>query len=398
MSKLDNKQWPVREKRAESSQGGKKHWSFAGRHTSFVSRGYVMAKELCFHGVNRPIPPDESRITSLALGSPGRVFGATSGERCHLFAYFRLPSEDVISDMGIVPGAKEIRGSLVAWDAQTLFLGTAPAPGRVVKCSVSTGWSDCIQEWYHAPAKFEDVSTPIADEGIAALVGDKQQGVVYGLTDSTGTLFKFDVESGKTEILGAVDEHGQFSKKLLLAGNGSVYGAGAFGQLVAHHPYLTGGIERIDAAIPANAGKAIYARVGSWAEDPVTGMIYGGTETDGLLFSFDPDSDTIRSYGRPTLEARISAIAVGADGLVYGISGEAGSLGHMFMFEPETGCITDLGIPLATTEIRRYGYEFEAAITGPDGEIYLGETDRGGCLFMYFPPIPRREKLDDMPF
>ena len=76
---------------------------------------------------------------------------------------------------------------------------------------------------------------------------------------------------------------------------------------------------------------------------------------------------------------------------MFGIAGEPGGCAHLFCYNPETRELKDLGVPLATVETPWYGYEFEAAVTGKDGEIYLGEVDRISHLWIYFPPIPGRK-------
>ena len=367
---------------------------------SFVGRGYMMCKELGFHGINRPIPADESRITSLAVGGRGRIWGATSGERVHVFLYCRRPSEDLVMDVGVIPGAKQARGTVVAWTHHTCFVGASPAPGKIYKCS-HRGAGGCIQEWVHGYGTITEFAAPVPDEGIACLVGDKNRGCLYGLTDRTGTFFIVEVEDGgkdvglkakEVKIIGEVDEIRNFSRTLIVANDGTVYGAGAVGRLFSYDPLCTPAIRRLDVSIPAIAGKHMYARVDSWAVDPFTGLIYGGTAHDGLLFQFDSSRMKMKSLGKPTSETRIRAITVGNGGTVYGVSGEENSLGHFFAYDPAEGSLDDLGIPIAMTEIRRYGYEFDAAVTGPDGEIYLGESDRGGCLFIHFPAIPKRTR------
>jgi len=367
---------------------------------TFVGCGYMMCKELGFHGMNRPIPADESRITSLAVGGRGRIRGTTSGERVHVFVYCRRPSEDLVMDVGVIPGAKEARGTVVAWTRDTCFVGVSPAPGNIYKCSQG-GAGGCIQEWVHGYGTITEFASPVPDEGIACLVGDKDQNCLYGLTDRTGTFFIVEVEDGgkdvglkakEVEIVGPVDEIQHFSRTLIVTTGGTVYGAGAAGRLFSYSPFFTTGIERLDVSIPAIAGKQMYARIDSWTRDPFTGLIYGGTAHDGLLFQFNPNQGTMKSLGKPTNETRLRAITVGNDGTVYGISGEENSLGHFFTYDPMDGSLDDLGIPIAMTEIRRYGYEFDAAVTGPDGEIYLGEGDRCGCLFIYFPGIPKRRR------
>ena len=53
---------------------------------------------------------------------------------------------------------------------------------------------------------------------------------------------------------------------------------------------------------------------------------------------------------------------------------------------PSTGDLRDLGLLRATLPDEWLGHEFDAILTGPNGEIYLGESDRISRLFTYFPP------------
>lgn len=392
MTDLENRQWPQRRKRDPERDRKSESENITSQRgpaqqTSFVSRGFMLCKELGFHGVRRPIPADESRITALAVVSRDRVFGTTSGEHPHVFVYCSGALEGIVLDLGVVENATYLGRTIVGWDNATVFLGTSPAPGRIVKCRASAG-GNCVQEWGHRPGLFEDVAVPLPDEGIACLAGDPEFGRLYGLSDQTGTFFHFDVESGEVTLYKTVDELRHFSRTLLVTRTGDVFGAGAHGRLFSYSPHHTAGPEQIDAALPSVPGRSMYARVDSWAEHPATGIIYGGTEADGILFAFDPTTHEMRSLGKPTSASRIPAITVGKDGIVYGFSGEDGSIGQMFAYDPEGGTLENLGIPVATAELRRYGYEFAAAAAGHDGEIYLGENDRGGCLFVYFPPIP----------
>jgi len=51
----------------------------------------------------------------------------------------------------------------------------------------------------------------------------------------------------------------------------------------------------------------------------------------------------------------------------------------------QEGVRSILGAVVATVGVRRYGFEFSCAIAGLDGEIVLGECDRGGHLWIYYP-------------
>jgi len=49
----------------------------------------------------------------------------------------------------------------------------------------------------------------------------------------------------------------------------------------------------------------------------------------------------------------------------------------------------ELGCAVSVIERRRYGYEFGDAALGRDGQLYFGEDDDLGHLWIYFPRIQR---------
>ena len=59
----------------------------------------------------------------------------------------------------------------------------------------------------------------------------------------------------------------------------------------------------------------------------------------------------------------------------------------MFCYNPDTNEVTDIGVAVSVIERRRYGYMFADAVVGRDGQIYFGEDDDLGHLWMYFPVI-----------
>ena len=92
----------------------------------------------------------------------------------------------------------------------------------------------------------------------------------------------------------------------------------------------------------------------------------------GPVYSSKPKPtpvDAITALGKPIDEGReILSLTTGADGRIYGGT-DIGcvNVGHMFVYDPATGEITDLGNP---------GYECNAMTTGTDGLIYLGGGTR----------------------
>ena len=124
--------------------------------------------------------------------------------------------------------------------------------------------------------------------------------------------------------------------------------------------------------------------------DPVSGLIYGGGREHGTLFSFNPETAQTKLLGKPTINPRLKALAMGNDGRVDGITGDRDDLAHMFLYDPAEACIQDRGLTVATMENRWYGYVFDCMLTGDDGEIYLGQSERTSQLFIYFPDIKAR--------
>jgi len=362
---LRRRKWPTK---PEGVSYSAPPYVFEGR---MFNRALQLEQDL-----SEPIPPGECAITSLAVAPDGAVFGATSGTRSHLFRYCWMPPHDDVYDLGVIEGARAVRRALVVAADGTVLGGiTQAADGKKEGglFRASGGHIDLL------PA-------PVPGECVACLALDKDRGIAYGLSSESGTFFSVEVRSGTVSVKGKVAEAGDFSHALVLDRGGNVYGTGPLGRLFRFNPEKDH-IEELPLGLPTVAGRAFYNRMDSAALDPSTGLIYGGGSADGVLFVLDPQELTIRSLGKVTAEPRCRAITVGLDGRVYGVAGEPDGMGHLFCYDPEVHELRDLGIPYAVSERPWHGYEFEAACTGPNGEIYLGESDRISHLFIYFPPI-----------
>ena len=90
-----------------------------------------------------------------------------------------------------------------------------------------------------------------------------------------------------------------------------------------------------------------------------------------------------------TLLAPVGPMAVTHDGRVFGFCGA--DMAKMFCHDPRSGKTTNLGVAVSVLERRRYGYVFGDAVTGRDGQVFFGEDDDLGHLWMYFPRIPQRD-------
>ncbi len=60
---------------------------------------------------------------------------------------------------------------------------------------------------------------------------------------------------------------------------------------------------------------------------------------------------------------------------------------QLYSFDPVQGEFRTLGLLIADRSPHYYwrGYQFDSMTTGPDGTIYLGESERRSHLFLYIP-------------
>jgi hypothetical protein len=383
---LKNKNWDAARASGRASWGS---WGWDSQRrfqdSTFVRQGSIICKELSFRGLLRRIPPGECAITSLTMGPNYYIYGATSGKRSHLFRYRPQGTSGVVIDMGVIGKETAVRNSLVVTNDNLVVGGTAG--GWIFTSQAATYAGDFIQEWELSGSPIDLVTQPFKGEGIARLVYDQGHNIIYGLTDKSGILFTYDQVKKKARKIGRIEQP-EYSPALVLDAKGTLYGAGYEGHFYRVAP-AGKKIEFIDAFMPTFAGQNVFDGIQTMVFDPASGWIYGGGREHGTLFAFNPETLETKFLGKPTMNSLLGSLAAGNDGRIYGISGGPEDMAHFFCYDPATGSIFDQGIPLATLEVRWYGYVFACMLTGPGGEIYLGQSERISNLFIYFPDIKK---------
>lgn len=418
MLNLENKKWPIPPPEEERFKGENIRKLLKLRleyeKSVFVSEGHIEVRRLGPAAFTKPISPGESAITALTKYSDGKIYGGTSGKKAHLFFYDPSPDADTVVDISTVGDSISIT-SLVSQDNGYIFGSTASEErDGVIFCYIPCGakkeekfncgsfedirkiWDTPVEDQIfhsivdpcHSAGEIKVLTAPIKGEGIASLVIDNTRNLLYGLSNKKGIFFIYDILEKKTRVITQVDSLNEFSPSLIIDKEENVYGVGVMGKLFKYNPEEDT-LKKLNVSIPSLKGRELYNRVDSWKLDDCTGAIYGGT-IDGILFRFEPDKEKIISLGKPIDQCRIRAITIGNDGRVFGIAGEPGGCAHLFSYDPEIHELRDLGVPLATVETPWYGYEFKSAVTGKDGEIYFGESDRISHLFIYHPRISKR--------
>jgi len=318
-----------------------------------------------------PIPPEECGITSLVVDKTGRVFGSTAGRRCHLFLWDPKEKKHIVK-IGTIDTACT-KSSLAIVSDGSILLGIKPTSGESPLYRYVPGYSS---------NHLEKLAVPVRGEGIAVLAADSDASCVYGLSSITGTFFYFDNKTNYVKVFEPLDEHNLFSEVLVVTPDGDVYGGCRWTEIF-RYDHINEQIQRTIIVAPSLAGRKMYNRISMLIFNQKDGYIYGGTSSDGLLFRFSPNLKEVISLGKPLAVPSIRCCVVTPNGDLYGIGGK--EMCHLFRYLPDKCDMRDMGILSVASPRHWDGYEFDAAVTGLEGEIYFGENDRISHLFIYYP-------------
>ncbi|MBM3472716.1 MAG: hypothetical protein FJX75_05520 [Armatimonadetes bacterium] len=356
----------------------------------FVSEGTVYCFGLREYLVEPSIPRGESAIGALLALASGTVFGLTTGERSHLFYFhpgFGVAHVGPVSD-GPAGGA----ALLHLGGNQILGGWWGPKGGGLFRHNATVEIGQGMEQFRGAKGAIEPLKLPEVGYGLAAFAGPTDDAAAYGLTLPDGALIRIDAGSHRTKVVARVANP---TPVLVLLPSGVLLGAFAEGRLWQYAPD-EGRLTALDAHAPCQKGKRYVAGVQGLilADD---GLVYGGTSTDGFLFSFDPATHAVVNLGKPNRQSNIRALAQGHDGRLYGLVEEPQGLAHLFRFEPTTRGFCDLGVLGAAFPECWTAHSLGAITVGPNGELFIGETDSLSHLFVYYPPIPRRKEPTPLP-
>ncbi len=365
------------------------------------------------------IPPDESAVTSLITGPDGNIYGGTTGPACHIF-YFSI-STNRVEPLGKIPGQQSIHHSMVVGGDGNIYFGTGldetkqyhisdPIPGH--GGIVISLWNDVKNRYkdyegghlyrydpaqsskirfdIDKPAAVEDLGIPVAGDGIYTLTTSPDGMKIYGLTYPHGHFFIYDLKEKKYADKGEIYKKKVYggpnrslrsiSRSLISDTEGDIYGS-ADDQQIFVYRVESDMLEVLNIKIPH-----IYIAVIEVLIPGHNGWIYGGT-SEGFLFRFEPENQTIVNLGKPLDQMRIRALAAGLDGKIYGIAGERKDICRFFCYDPDMAGYSDMGVINVdrTPYYMWMGKQFDSMTTGIDGTIYIGESERKSHLFIFYP-------------
>ena len=393
---------------------------FDAHRLDFRTLGYLDVTE---------IEADNSPITALQTATSGRVYGATSGKtRSYLFLYDR--SINKVRPLGHIGDARGVHHALAQDSDGSLIIGgglsmlapvplTQKFPGgfRAIEEQL---WKDVVAPYTNypgghlyrydpandkvtrlpsEPCPLDDLGVPVRGDSIYALGLDAKTRQLYGITYPHGRFFVWDLEKKKFRDIGPVVDRKVYSgpertwrsvpRALHVASNGRVYTSGEDGRVIYFDP-ASQKLIRTKMQIPGEYWEAWnyhgYPVVEQWVLDRKGNLF--GTTSDGYLFQMRAESEQIVNLGKPRIHRRVRATVLGPDERLYMICGEFEDACKLISYDT-TGRegFRDWGV--LTVDRSPYyakrAYQFDAMTVGMDGTIFIGESDRRACLFMFLP-------------
>ncbi|HPA19485.1 MAG TPA: hypothetical protein PLU30_17190 [Verrucomicrobiae bacterium] len=376
------------------------------------------------------IEADNSPITALLTATNGRVYGATSGKTASfLFLYDRGINK--VRPLGRIADARGVYHALAQDSDGTLLIGgglnmLAPVPltrefpggfraiekqlwidvaathtnypgGHLYRYDPAKG--DAGTRMPGEPCPLEDLGIPVGGDSIYAIAMDANSRHLYGISYPNALFFAWDITKNKCDIIGPVVERRIYSgperawrsvpRALHVAPDGRVYTSGDDGRIV-FFDIASKKLVRTAMQIPGEYYEAWnyngYPVLEQWATD-AKGNLFG-TTSDGYLFQIDVGQGRIANLGKPRLSRRVRAMALGQDERLYMICGELQEMCKLISYDPagQEG-FRDWGV-LAVDRSPYYArraYQFDAMTAGIDGTMFIGESDRRACLFLFLP-------------
>ncbi|MBK7495811.1 MAG: hypothetical protein KJ050_00360 [Candidatus Omnitrophica bacterium] len=346
-------------------------------HGTFTIEGTFVAFPLCFPGASQPIPPDESRIVSLDISREGMIYGGTEGHCVHLFVGMFHGVTGMVFDLARIENAQACIGVHCGPESVVAVVhGTGGS--RIVSVPHQSLPFDLIQEWgFEKPVLSDVYRFPEGEKAVHSYCEADREHLLC-LTDQGAVRIHIPT-SKRTEI--------EAPEGLSRPGglqSGKVVAIGPDRSIWEYEP-ASSRFRKSEVLLPDDftVGEKICWLHGSSREATFV------ADSDGRIYRLSEGSSTLefsKSLGQ-TRHKPVTALAETHDGRLYGFGGDG--ISRFWRFSPRSGELKDLGVAVSILQQRRYGYEFSPAVVGRDGQIFFGENDQGGHLWIYFPKVER---------
>ena len=357
----------------------------------FVREGILVAVPLCFPSQSQPPPAGETAINVLSVGPGEFIIAGTTGRCAHVLAARIHGQTGVVRDAAVIPDAVTIAAVVGQTDepkhstVDLFAIGSGPNGSALWKANGRMG-NMMIQEWGPVYTADAEKLCDLGKDPVIHAVLNPGSNHLVGINEA-GEVLEINMHEPSWHVIDRINSPMSQRGRLICDATGRVWGTTGDGRL--WHADDSQNLEVTDIQVPFE-GKSHLPAV-NWALDSTSGILYGGVEQTGMLFTFSPGNGSIEELGRPSHLAGIGALTVGHDGRLFGAAGTELDVGHLFAFDPNQRALTNLGVAASVLSVRQYGYHFRCAATGEGGEIYFGQHERVNHLWIYFPPIRKRK-------
>ena len=376
----------------------------------------------------------DERETNVLEAVGNVVYGATSGDRCHVFRF--SPGSKELQILGTLPGPNTVmKGLVVAGDA--IYVGTMLSKEQILykirqqqpdfdpydvnlvplESSWNTGHLYKISGIDGADPDVEDLGVPVEGQGIHTLAMDVKRGLIYGVTAPMGRFFIYDTNTGETvdtafgttyttvsnhqvgavtvnrELADLTPGEGEWNNRLIpkamyVADDGTMYTSGWKGQILKYDPTIAAIQNRFSVVgwIPSVPGRHYWNRIDAIVESK--GKLYMGT-SDGYIIRLDPSTGEMENLGKPIRAVDVIGMAFSPlDGKLYGVSGgELEGMGRFWACDPDKGTFeVDYPALQVFNNRRRVG----AVVATEDGTLVMSEAWRVADLHVLTPGEPQK--------
>lgn len=251
--------------------------------------------------------------------------------------------------------------------------------------------------------RLEDLGIPFRGAAIRHLVMDRQRQFLYAVTFPRGEFHTYRMATGRTAMIGRVDNWDSIARVMVQDDKGNIYGSFAPYRIFKYEPD-TGRLSDVPVVIPHKEGpwndRGHGHRENIWRNalwHPQQRVIYGLEMGSATLFRFDPSANTVTDLGQMVVQefegSRI--VPYSSHGFALDAAGECiyysapaarpNAPMHLLSYNTRTGEKRDLGEMVASNG--DYAVDLQGASVGPHGEIYFG----GWIGLAGKPPGERRE-------
>ena len=225
---------------------------------------------------------------------------------------------------------------------------------------------------------------------VQAIALDESRGTIYGQTFTPENLVAFDLDTNTSRWLGPTSSSLTMAQgeNICLDDDGRVWGvwsvtrawqssSGADTYRFYRYDLVQNKIEYLDKGLPLDNGAYGYAKPEGLL-NLGTGCLYV-SGAGGALYRLDPGSGDAEFLFRAVGDegrgrrSRLAAMAMGPDGLAYGVTGRDGEC-EILRFDPANETYDLLG-PLRDSDTATAAWQIHHVCVTPDGTLYAGEND-----------------------